>query len=70
MHFKSFSDFIMMGGHGFYVWWSYGITLLLLLTLTVISVRKRKSLLKQINQRHQHEQKLKQLRKGKHKDES
>jgi len=70
MHFSSLSDFINMGGHGFYVWTSYGITLLLLVTLTVFSVTKRKSLLKHIAKRHLHEQKLKQLRKDKQTNES
>lgn len=70
MHFSSFSDFIAMGGHGFYVWWSYGITFLLLLTLAIVSVTKRKSLLKQIHQRQLHEQKLKQLRQEKQSNES
>lgn len=70
MHFSSFSDFIAMGGHGFYVWWSYGITFLLLVALTIISVKKRKSVLKQIHQRQLHEQKLKQLRKEKQNNES
>lgn len=70
MHFSTLSDFIAMGGHGFYVWSSYGITLLLLLTLTIVSVTKRKSLLKNIAKRNLHEQKLKQLRKDKQKNES
>lgn len=70
MHFDSFSDFIAMGGHGFYVWWSYGITFALLMTLTVVSVCRKKSLLKKIAQRHQHEQKLQQMRKDKKTNES
>ncbi|MGB0833386.1 MAG: heme exporter protein CcmD [Psychrobium sp.] len=70
MHFDSFSDFIAMGGHGFYVWWSYGIAFALLLTLTIVSVRRRKSLLKQIAKRAKHEQKLKQMRKDKKANES
>lgn len=70
MHFDSLSDFFAMGGHAFYVWWSYGITFVLLMTLTVVSVIKRKSLLTQIAQQHEHEQKLKQMRKDKKKNES
>ncbi len=30
MSFDSFSDFLAMGGHGFYVWLAYGATLLVL----------------------------------------
>lgn len=26
MSFDNFSEFIAMGGHGFYVWWSYLLT--------------------------------------------
>ena len=70
MHFSTLSDFIAMGGHGFYVWSSYAVTLLLLLTLTIVSVTKHKSLLKHIAKRNLHEQKLKQLRKDKQKNES
>jgi len=69
MHFDSFSDFFAMGGHAFYVWWSYGITFVLLSGLCVMSVLKRKSLLTQIHQQHQHEQKLKEMRKDKKKNE-
>ena len=70
MHFNSLSEFFAMGGHAFYVWWSYGITFVLLMTLTVVSIIKRKSLLTQIAQQHKHEQKLKQMRKDKKKNES
>lgn len=30
MNFSSFSEFIAMGNHGFYVWTSYGVTLVVL----------------------------------------
>lgn len=33
MHFESFSDFLAMGGYGFYIWLSYGLTYLLLVGL-------------------------------------
>ena len=70
MHFDSFNDFIAMGGHAFYVWWAYGIAFTLILTLTVVSVRRKKSLLKEIAKRAQHEDKLKQMRKDKKTNES
>jgi len=70
MHFNSLSEFFAMGGHAFYVWWSYGITFVLLLGLTLVSIFKRKSLLTQIAEQNAHEDKLKQLRKDKKKHES
>ena len=70
MHFDSFSDFLAMGGHAFYVWWSYGITFALLIGLTLVSVLKRKSLLTKIAEQHKHEQKLKAMRKDKRNNES
>ncbi|MDD5325808.1 MAG: heme exporter protein CcmD [Polaromonas sp.] len=30
MHWKSFGDFLHMGGYGLYVWGSYGVTLLVM----------------------------------------
>lgn len=70
MHFNSFSDFLAMGGHAFYVWWSYGITFVLLSGLCLVSVLRKKSLLTKINQQHKHEQALKKIRKDKQKNES
>ena len=42
MQFSSFSEFIAMGGHGFYVWLSYGISLLLLALLVISSLSQSK----------------------------
>lgn len=64
MHFNSFSEFINMGGYGFYVWLSYGVTFALLITLTVVSVRKRRNLFNQIRSKQAREQKLKEYRQG------
>jgi heme exporter protein D len=36
-HFESFSEFIQMGKHGYYVWLSYGIGLLVII-YNVLSV--------------------------------
>ncbi|MCZ6642058.1 MAG: heme exporter protein CcmD [Gammaproteobacteria bacterium] len=41
MSFDSFADFIAMGGHGFYVWFSYGISILVVLA-NVVVVRYRR----------------------------
>ena len=41
MQWNSFSDFISMGGYGFYVWGSYGVTVVLL-AAELIMLRSRK----------------------------
>jgi heme exporter protein D len=41
MQWNSFSDFIQMGGYGFYVWGSYGVTFVLL-AAELIMLRSRK----------------------------
>ncbi|WP_199611248.1 heme exporter protein CcmD [Flocculibacter collagenilyticus] len=37
MQFSSFSEFVAMGGYGFYVWLSYGVSFLLLLGLVMVT---------------------------------
>lgn len=39
MAFASFSDFLAMGGHGFYVWLSYGLVTFGLVILVLLSLR-------------------------------
>ena len=41
MQWNSFSEFISMGGYGFYVWGSYGVTFVLL-AAELIMIRSRK----------------------------
>ena len=60
MQFNSFSDFIAMGGYGFYVWLSYGVTALLLIALLLSSLAKDKRVKQQILARQKREQKLRQ----------
>ncbi len=48
----SFQEFIHMGGHGFYVWSSYLIVVVVFVGLFISVKMQRKSLLKQIR-RHQ-----------------
>lgn len=43
MAFDSFSAFIAMGGHGPYVWASYGMFFVLLLAMMIWSVQRRKA---------------------------
>jgi len=64
MHFESLSDFFAMGGYAFYVWLSYGVTFVLLVGLTIVSVRGRRNLFNQIRSKQVREQKLKEYRKG------
>ena len=63
MMFDSFSAFIDMGGYGFYVWLSYGVSVALLLILIWSSVTGHKQVIKNIAQRKQREDKLRQVRK-------
>ncbi|WP_027848013.1 heme exporter protein CcmD [Marinospirillum minutulum] len=52
MYFNSLSDFINMGGHGLYVWSSYALTLVLLLSSVLLPwlnlKRTRKQLSRQL----------------------
>ncbi len=41
MSFDSFAEFIAMGGHGFYVWFSYGASLLVVIANVVVVRRSR-----------------------------
>ncbi len=45
MHFASFSDFMAMGGYAFYVWLSFGLTLLCLVCIVISTRLKTRSLL-------------------------
>jgi heme exporter protein D len=48
MQFESFSDFIAMGGYGFYVWLSYGSCACVLLLVWLSSLYDQKQLKKQV----------------------
>jgi heme exporter protein D len=37
IHWKSFSDFLAMGGYGFYVWGSFGVTALIMLIEPIVA---------------------------------
>ena len=65
MQFSSFSDFINMGGYGFYVWLSFGVAALLLTLLTLSSKAGHQKVIKQIALRKKREDKLRQARKNK-----
>ncbi len=65
MQFSSFSDFINMGGYGFYVWLSFGAATLILTLLTISSKAGHQKIIIQIAQRKNREDKLRQARKTK-----
>jgi heme exporter protein D len=62
MAFESFGEFIAMGGYGFYVWLSYGLTFLALGILVVNSVAKKNKILKSVEQRLSREQRIKKAK--------
>ncbi len=62
MQFDSFSDFINMGGYGFYVWLSFGISAVLLALLVFSSRAGHQKIIKDIASRQQRENKLRQAR--------
>ncbi len=45
MHFASFSDFMAMGGYAFYVWLSFGLTVLCLVGIVISTQLKTRSLM-------------------------
>ena len=60
MQFDSLSDFLHMGGYAFYVWLSYGVGLVLLVLLYIISKAQHTSVKQQIANRQKREAKLRQ----------
>lgn len=48
MQWASWSDFWAMGGYGFYVWGSYGVTVVLMIAEVIFVVRRRSATLEQI----------------------
>ncbi|PKF62916.1 heme exporter protein CcmD [Psychromonas sp. psych-6C06] len=62
MAFNSFSDFIAMGGYGFYVWLSYGLSFFALIILVVNSVAKKNKILKNVEQRLAREERIKKAK--------
>ncbi|WP_421330247.1 heme exporter protein CcmD [Aeromonas veronii] len=48
MHFASLSDFMAMGGYAFYVWLSFGLTLVCLVGIIISTRMKTRSLLAEL----------------------
>jgi len=55
MEFNSFSEFLAMGRHGFYVWLSYGLTALVIAVNVVLPMLQRRRLIKEQAQRSRRE---------------
>ena len=62
MQFDSFSDFIAMGGYGFYVWLSFGTCALILLGILVSSLRDTKRIIASVEQQIVREERIKQAK--------
>ena len=43
IYWNSFSDFIAMGGYGFYVWGSFGVTAAIMAIEPIVVARNRKT---------------------------
>jgi heme exporter protein D len=43
IHWNSFADFLAMGGYGFYVWGSFGATVLIMAIEPIVVARNRKT---------------------------
>ncbi len=63
MQFDNFSAFLNMGGYGFYVWLSFGVSAMLITGLIISSKVNHTKVIKNIAARHQRENKLRQVRK-------
>ena len=50
MNFATMSEFFSLGGHGIYVWLSYGMGLFFLVSIGVMPVLKRQSMLRELAQ--------------------
>ncbi|WP_415895632.1 heme exporter protein CcmD [Neptuniibacter sp. PT34_22] len=57
MSFDSFSDFIAMGGHGFYVWLSYAIALVVIVINIVNPALQKKKVISDLVRRLRREKK-------------
>lgn len=51
MSFDSFSEFLSMGGHGLYVWLSYALGVVVIVTNLVAPLRAGKRLQQQLTRR-------------------
>ncbi|MGL5812330.1 heme exporter protein CcmD [Aeromonas sp.] len=59
MHFASFSDFLAMGGYAFYVWLSFGLTLLCLVGIVISTRMKTRALIGELRNKQAREERRK-----------
>ena len=59
MYFASFSDFLAMGGYAFYVWLSFGLTLLCLVGIIISTRMKTRSLFNELRSKQARESRRK-----------
>jgi heme exporter protein D len=45
----SISEFFAMGGYGFYIWMSYGVTALFMVAEVVIVLRNKRTIMQQLS---------------------
>jgi len=62
MQFESFSDFIAMGGYGFYVWLSFGSCLAIILGLLFVSLHEGKRLKQEVKMQMSREERIKKAK--------
>ena len=62
MFFESWSELLNMVGYGFYVWLSYGLSLLAIVVLIVQSLAGKSAVLKSIKREQQREARLQQMK--------
>lgn len=58
--FDSWSAFWQMGQHGLYVWLSYGISLIAILLLVIVSHRGKRKILAEVKREMERQQRIKQ----------
>ena len=58
MFFESWQDFLQMGGYGFYVWLSYGISFAAIVILAIQSYRDKSAVLREVRREHAREQRV------------
>lgn len=61
MFFQSSSDLIHMGGYGFYVWLSYGLSFIAIVALIIQSLMGKSAVLKSVKREQQRESRLQQV---------
>ncbi|BDF94983.1 MULTISPECIES: heme exporter protein CcmD [Pseudoalteromonas] len=62
MQFDSFSDFIAMGGYGFYVWLSFGTCALILLGILLSSLNDTRRIMASVQQQAEREARIQQAK--------